>query len=120
MVGQVVEATLDETHSYLSVGEPTDERTQQLLCFINQPLRQMNLETHTDKFTTSLFVTKRTECCSLFISDGLDSFVLRPAFTGGISFVICVFIIFFFILLLGNTVIILMNLLMRKVIIACI
>lgn len=46
VVGQVVEATFDESHSDLSVGEPTDERTQQLLCLVNQTLRQMNLQTH--------------------------------------------------------------------------
>lgn len=46
VVGQVVEATFDESHSDLSVGEPADERTQQLLCLVNQTLRQMNLQTH--------------------------------------------------------------------------
>lgn len=46
VVGQVVKATLDEAHPDLSVSEPTDERTQQLLCFINQTLGQMNLKTH--------------------------------------------------------------------------
>lgn len=46
VVGQVVKATLDEAHPDLSVSEPTDERTQQLLRFINQTLGQMNLKTH--------------------------------------------------------------------------
>lgn len=45
MMGQVVKTTLDEAHSDLSVSEPTDQRAQQLLCFINQTLRQMNLHT---------------------------------------------------------------------------
>lgn len=52
MVGQVVKATLDEAHPDLSVREPTDERTQQLLRFINQTFGQMNLKnTHKKKET---------------------------------------------------------------------
>lgn len=43
MMGQVVKATLDEAHSDLSVGEPADQRTQQLLRFVDQTLREMNL-----------------------------------------------------------------------------
>lgn len=45
MMGQVVEATLDESHSDLSVGEPADEGTEQLLCFVDQTLREMDLRT---------------------------------------------------------------------------
>lgn len=42
-MGQVVEATLDEAHADLSVGEPTDQRTQQLLGLVDQTLGQMDL-----------------------------------------------------------------------------
>lgn len=44
MVGQVVKATLDEAHPDLPVGEPADERAQQLLGFVDQTLGQMDLK----------------------------------------------------------------------------
>lgn len=59
MMGQVVQAALNEAHSDLSVSEPTNERTQQLLCFINQTLREINLKTgNTFKMSTDLYQKK--------------------------------------------------------------
>lgn len=47
VVSQVVKATLDETHPDLPVGEPADERTQQLLRLVDQPFGEMDLKRRT-------------------------------------------------------------------------
>lgn len=44
VVGQVVEAALDEAHADLPVREPTDQRAQQLLRFVDQTFRQVDLK----------------------------------------------------------------------------
>lgn len=54
-MSQVVKATLDEAHPDLPVGEPADERAEQLLRFIDQTLRQVDLtHIHTRLLTPSL------------------------------------------------------------------
>ena len=69
MMSQVVEAAFDEAHSDLSVSEPTDQRTEQLLCFINQTLRQMYLKKQArnsklnNRVTWKLRGTKIQCCC---------------------------------------------------------
>ena len=39
VVGEVLQAALDEAHADLSVGEPAHQRAQQLLCLADQALR---------------------------------------------------------------------------------
>ena len=54
VVGQVVQAALDEAHADLAVGEPADQRAQQLLSLVDQALRQVDLKRtwlHTDRQT---------------------------------------------------------------------
>jgi len=43
VVCQVVKATLDEAHADLPVGEPADQRAEQLLRLADQTLRQVDL-----------------------------------------------------------------------------
>lgn len=38
VVGEVLQTALDETHADLAVSKPADQRTQQLLGFIDQAL----------------------------------------------------------------------------------
>lgn len=64
MMSQVVKATLDEAHSDLPVGEPTNERTQQLLCLVDETLRQMDLNPNRQNSITALVQAGNVGCCS--------------------------------------------------------
>lgn len=59
MMGQVVKATLDEAHSDLSVSEPTDQWAQKLFCFIDQTLRQMDLNTSNKNNVTQTWLLQK-------------------------------------------------------------